>query len=194
MTPPDRKLRLSVAGPEDFRATPTASETSQPSARTLVRPLTFDDASAFVTLAKQSLSFHRKWIKLPADLDAFKRYLSTFDGQSAFCFVVCDGDLIVGSVSLTDIEHEPYQRARVGYSIFEQYAKMGYMTFGLKHVICFAFEDLGLHRLEADIQSDNEPSKRLIEKLDFKCEGLSRKFIRINNKWIDHERWVLMLD
>jgi [ribosomal protein S5]-alanine N-acetyltransferase len=189
MTPPDRKLRLSVLGLEDFRD--TSSETPRPSARTLVRPLTFDDASAFVALAKESLYFHRKWIKLPTDPDAFERYLSAFDGKSAFCFVVCHGELIVGSVSLTGIEREPYQRGRLGYGVFEQYARMGYIAFGLKHVISFAFDNLGLHRLEADIQSDNEPSKLLIKKLDFKYEGLSRKFIRINNQWIDHERWAL---
>jgi [ribosomal protein S5]-alanine N-acetyltransferase len=191
MTPPDRKLRLSMLGADDFRATPTGSETSRPSARTIVRPLAFDDASAFVALAKESLYFHRKWIKLPTDPDAFKQYLSGFDGQNAFCFVVCDGDLIVGSVSLTGIEREPYQRGRLGYGVFEQYAKMGYTSFGLEHAIRFAFDNLGLHRVEADIQSDNEPSKRLIKKLEFTYEGLSRKFIRINNEWVDHERWAL---
>jgi ribosomal-protein-alanine N-acetyltransferase len=194
MTRPDRKLPLSAAGAEDLRAAPTGSRISRSSAQTLVRALTGDDESAFLALAKESSQFHRKWIKLPTDAGAFKRYLSGFDDEIAFCFVVCDADSIVGFVSLTGIEREPYHRGRLGYGVFEQYARMGYMSFGLKYVISLAFKNLGLHRLEADIQPENAPSKRLIEKMGFTCEGISQKFIRINGEWIDHERWALTFD
>jgi ribosomal-protein-alanine N-acetyltransferase len=95
---------------------------------------------------------------------------------------------------LTGIEREPYHRGRLGYGVFEQYAKMGYMSFGLKYVIRLAFEKLELHRLEADIQRENDSSKRLIEKMRFTYEGISRKFLRINDEWVDHERWALTFD
>ena len=97
-------------------------------------------------------------------------------------------------MSLTGIEREPYYRGRLGYGVFERYAKMGYMSFGLERVIRLAFENFKLHRLEADIQPENDPSKRLIKKMGFTCEGISHKFICINGEWIDHERWALTLD
>ena len=78
--------------------------------------------------------------------------------------------------------------------MFKQYAKMGYMSFGLECVIRLAFETFKLHRIEADIQPENDPSKRLIKKMGFTCEGISQKFICINGEWIDHERWALTLD
>jgi [ribosomal protein S5]-alanine N-acetyltransferase len=190
-TRPDRKLRFSTTGAEDSGATPTASGISRSGARTFARALTGDDASAFVALAEESAQFHRKWIKLPTDCDSFERYLAGFDNENAFCFVVCNADSIVGSVSLTGIEGEPYHRGRIGCGVFEQYAKMGYMSFGLEFVIRLAFEDLELHRIEADIQPKNHPSKRLIKKMDFICEGVSEEFIRINGEWVDHERWAL---
>lgn len=186
ITQPDR---LSAPDAEDSSAAPQG-----PSAQTFVRTLTGDDESAFVALAKESLQFHWKWIKLPTDSDAFMRYLSRFDDKNEFCFVISDADSIVGFVSLTGIERKPYHRGRLGYGIFEQYAKMGYISFGLEYVIRFAFENLELHRLEADIQPENDPSKRLIKKMGFTCEGVSRKFIRINGEWIDHERWALTSD
>jgi len=148
-----------------------------------------------VGLAQESFQFHRKWIKLPTDFDAFDRYLSGFDGENSFCFVVCDEDSIVGSVSLTHIEREPYDRGRLGYGVFEKYARMGYMSSGLEHVIDFAFRDLGLglglHRLEADVQLENVPSARLVKRMGFKSEGISRKLIQINGEYVDHERWAL---
>lgn len=198
----DRKPPLSeasaenVASAEGVRAAPTGSEISPVSARAIVRALTADDESAFVALAAESLQFHRKWIKLPTESDEFKRYLSRFDDENAFFFVICDADsdFIVGFVSLTGIEREPYHRGRLGYGVFEQYAKMGYISAGLEHVIHLAFDSLELHRLEADIQPENDPSRWLVDKIGFTCEGTSREFIRINDEWIDHERWALTLD
>jgi ribosomal-protein-alanine N-acetyltransferase len=166
------------------------------SARTVARPLTVGDEAAFVALAVESFEFHRKWIKLPTESDEFKRYLSKFDDKNSFFFVICDAssDSIVGFVSLTGIEREPYQRGRLGYGVFERYARMGYISAGLKQVINYAFESLDLHRLEADIRSENVPSKRLAKKIGFTCEGVSRGFIHINGEWKDHERWALSPD
>jgi [ribosomal protein S5]-alanine N-acetyltransferase len=172
------------------------SEISLASARTIVRALTADDESAFVALAAESFQFHQKWIKLPTKSDEFKRYLSRFDDENSFFFVICDADSdsIVGFVSLTGVEREPYYRGRLGYGVFEQYARMGYISAGLAYVIHLAFGSLELHRLEADVQPENGPSKRLIEKMGFTCEGISQGFIRIHDKWTDHERWALTLD
>jgi ribosomal-protein-alanine N-acetyltransferase len=166
------------------------------SARIVARPLTADDEPAFVALAMESFEFHKRWIKLPTESDAFGRYLSKFDGENSFFFVICDAasDSIVGFVSLTGIEREPYQRARLGYGVFEPYARMGYISAGLEQVVNYAFETLRLHRLEADIQPDNVPSKRLAEKAGFICEGVSLGFICINGEWMDHERWALTFD
>jgi ribosomal-protein-alanine N-acetyltransferase len=160
---------------------------------TVARPLTADDEAAFVALAAESYEFHRNWIKLPTESEAFKRYLAKFDREDAFFFVICDAysNSIVGFVSLTGIEGEPYHRGRLGYGVFEQYARMGYISSGLRQVIDVAFGNLKIHRLEADIQPENLPSKRLVEKMGFTREGVSRGFIRINGEWKDHERWAL---
>jgi ribosomal-protein-alanine N-acetyltransferase len=173
----------------------TGSRVPRISARIIARPLTENDESKFVELATESVNFHRKWIKLPTEPTEFKRYLSKFDDQNSFFFLICDSDTnaMVGFVSLTGIEREPYHRARLGYGVFERYANMGYISAGLKNVVDRAFNQLELHRLEADIQPDNGPSKRVAEKTGFICEGISRGFIHINDEWIDHERWVLTL-
>ena len=144
----------------------------------------------------KALSFIGGGSSCPPSLMNLSDIFPSSMGKMRSFFVICDtySDSIVGFVSLTGIEREPYHRGRLGYGVFERYARMGYVSAGFKQVIDFAFESLKLHRLEADIQPENSPSRRLVEKMGFTCEGVSRGFIRINGEWIDHERWALTPD
>ena len=67
------------------------------------------------------------------------------------------------------------------------------MTDGLGLVLRHAFEELGLHRLEADIQPGNTRSSRLVERLGFRLEGHSPAFQFVDGAWRDHDRWAVVL-
>lgn len=68
------------------------------------------------------------------------------------------------------------------------------MTQALRAAIRFAFGDLGLHRLEANIQPENRASIALVQRLGFRQEGLSPRYLHIGGEWRDHERWALLAD
>ena len=68
------------------------------------------------------------------------------------------------------------------------------MREGLQLVIERAFDELGLHRLEANIQPANERSIALVRGLGFRNEGLSRRYLKISGRWRDHERWALLAE
>jgi|GEM_PF-6953184 L-amino acid N-acyltransferase YncA len=68
------------------------------------------------------------------------------------------------------------------------------MTEGLSLVIDHAFNEMKLHRLEANIQPENEKSIRLVQRLGFVKEGYSRAYLRIGDEWKDHERWAVLCD
>jgi ribosomal-protein-alanine N-acetyltransferase len=45
---------------------------------------------------------------------------------------------------------------------------------------------VGLHRLEANIRPENAPSRRVVEKLGFRDEGLHARYLYIDGAWRDH--------
>jgi len=97
-------------------------------------------------------------------------------------------------VNLSVITYDALCSAYLSYYAVQALADRGYMKEGLRLVIERAFGELGLHRLEANIQPGNEPSIRLVESLGFRREGFSPRLLRINGEWRDHERWALLAD
>jgi ribosomal-protein-alanine N-acetyltransferase len=97
-------------------------------------------------------------------------------------------------INLNHIVRGTFQNASLGYYVGLPYQGNGYMQQGLEQLMRLAFTTLGLHRLEANIQPDNERSKKLVEACGFHCEGLSEGFLFIDGQWRDHERWSACAD
>jgi [ribosomal protein S5]-alanine N-acetyltransferase len=55
----------------------------------------------------------------------------------------------------------------------------------------FAFDQLGLHRLEAPVLPENQPSRSVMDTLGFRDEGLAHDLLRVNDRWRDHVRYVM---
>ncbi|TDC48122.1 N-acetyltransferase [Actinomadura sp. KC345] len=151
------------------------------------------DAERFVELARMSSGLHRPWVNLPVSAEEFAGYLARFDEVAAVGMVVClrEGGELVGTVNINGIVRGSYQRGVLGYAAFLPYAGRGYVTEGVGLAVRYAFEQLGLHRVEADIQPGNAASIRLVRRLGFRREGFSPGFIKIDGVWRDHERWAL---
>ncbi len=99
--------------------------------------------------------------------------------------------VIVGVINLNNIVRGSFLNASLGYYAGLPYAGQGYMTSGLKAAVRFAFDGLGLHRLEANIQPNNAPSINLVKRCGFVNEGFSPNFLYIAGAWRDHERWAI---
>ena len=56
----------------------------------------------------------------------------------------------------------------------------------------FAFATLRMHRIEAACLPQNEASIRLLERTNFRQEGLARAYLRINGAWQDHLLYALL--
>jgi ribosomal-protein-alanine N-acetyltransferase len=55
----------------------------------------------------------------------------------------------------------------------------------------FAFEALGLHRVEISIIPRNQASRRVVEKLGVRFEGVAERFLEIDGVWEDHARFAM---
>lgn len=91
----------------------------------------------------------------------------------------------IGKVELIPILRMDYQWAMMGYTIHNQYWKMGY---GLESVVAAReafFHELNIHRIELHINLDNQPSKQLAEKAGFEFECIRKEFSLENDKWTD---------
>jgi ribosomal-protein-alanine N-acetyltransferase len=114
--------------------------------------------------------------------------------QESFFVIDNASAALAGVVNINDIVRHSEQSGRLGYYAFAPLVGTGLMRAGLQLVVYAAFRDLGLHRLEANIQRSNVRSIALVEGLGFKREGTARGFLKIGNRWRDHERWALLKD
>jgi ribosomal-protein-alanine N-acetyltransferase len=158
-----------------------------------IRTPVLGDTPALTGLARESLPLHRPWVYPPTTARAVGRWLRT-TGPSRHRFLVCrraDG-AIAGVVNVSEIVRAAFQSAYLGYYAFRPHAGQGYMTEGLALVLRHAFRGLGLHRLEANIQPGNHPSRALVRRLGFRKEGFSPRYLKIGGRWRDHERWAIV--
>jgi ribosomal-protein-alanine N-acetyltransferase len=150
----------------------------------------------FLAAASRSRALHRGFVVPPGTRPEYRSYLrrSRRADQESFFVVTAESRELVGVININDIVLHAQQTARLGYYAFTPLAGRGLMREGLARVIRFAFRELGLHRLEANVQATNCRSAALIESLGFRREGTARGYLKIGNRWRDHERWALLRD
>ena len=104
--------------------------------------------------------------------------------------IFVDGDF-AGEINLSAVQRGPFQSAYVGYWIDEARAGNGYVPESLVTVARFAFEDLRLHRIQVAIIPRNRASRRVVEKLRLRDEGVAVRYLCINGAWEDHIRFAI---
>lgn len=98
-----------------------------------------------------------------------------------------DTGKFIGTCGFTYIDFQN-KKAEIGYVLNPKYHNCGYATECVSRVIEYAFEDLGLHRIEARIMDGNIASERVIKKSGFSEEGTAadEMFIKNAYKTIHH--------
>ncbi len=154
------------------------------------------DGDEFVSLMRASRSFHRPWATAPTDQERFAAYLADSRRPDFEAMLVCRREdlAILGFFNLSQIVRRSLQSAYVGYAVGEPYAGHGYMREAIQLVLRYAFTDMRLHRIEANIQPGNLASIALARSAGFRREGFSPRYLKIAGRWRDHERWAILAD
>ena len=91
---------------------------------------------------------------------------------------------MIGTCGFTRF-HFPHDVGEVGYVINPSYSGRGIATEALSAVLAFGFERLGLHRIEAKYMLGNDPSRRVMEKVGMRFEGVTYGGMKIKGIYRD---------
>lgn len=105
-------------------------------------------------------------------------YEELFRSGSGIWWGICEPErreVLLGTCGLNGIVHE-HRRAELGYWLFPDYWGTGSARECVAAVVAHAFGPMGLHRIGAEVDIDNQRSCRLLERLGFQFEGVRRGY------------------
>jgi len=158
------------------------------------------DAERFLSAVHASRRLHGAWVTAPATRAGFRDYLARFGkplrGAQHLGFVAAtvEDDALVGMLNLSEIVRGAFESAYLGYYAFAPHAGRGYMTEALALLLDAAYDDVGLHRVEVNVQPSNVRSVALVERIGFAREGYSRRYVKISGRWRDHVRFAMVAE
>ena len=143
-------------------------------------------------------SWEPTWASDALSRGAFRRRLKMYRTELrqgvtySFLIIRADDGMLLGGITLSNLRRGVAQTATLGYWIGAPHARQGYMSEALWAVLEYAFQRLGLRRVEAACLPGNEASRRLLLKVGFHEEGYAREYLRINGSWRDHQLFAIL--
>lgn len=162
----------------------------------VLRPPRMEDFEQWSGLRGESRAFLEPWEPLwaPDDLTrgAFRRRLARYADdmrldQSYPLFIFAkDTMVLMGGLTFGNIRRGVARTTTLGYWMGQKYAGRGIMTRAVRLGLGFAFDTLGLRRVEAGCVPGNVASIRVLEANGFEREGYAREYLCIAGAWTDH--------
>ncbi|MGE7602329.1 GNAT family N-acetyltransferase [Peribacillus sp. NPDC097675] len=161
-----------------------------------IRPLILSDAENLLQLLVENKQFFEPFsIDQPATyytLEKQKEIITSGQkskGNSSYEFGIFlnTNHELIGTISLFHVIRGPLQSATMGYYLDQKNNGKGYTTEAAKLLVEYAFETIGLHRIEAGVMPHNIGSIRVLEKAGFQKEGIAKQSVKIHGRWEDHQ-------
>jgi [ribosomal protein S5]-alanine N-acetyltransferase len=153
------------------------------------------DRETFIAAVRRSAELHRPWTTAPDTDEMFDAYLERAAQPSESCrLVVTDAGELVGVYNLSQIARGGFQNAYLGYYAFAPLAGTGLMRAAMPLVFAHAFDELELHRLQANVQPDNARSRKLLETTGWREEGFAPRYLFIDGDWRDHVLYAITVE
>lgn len=172
--------------------------------RLLLRPLVASDFDQWSGVRRRNREWLERWeprrpqgtLDPAADGASFASRCSARERErqlgSGYSFGVFRHDgVFVGEININNVMRSAFMSGHVGYWVGEEHAGEGFVPEGLVAVMRFAFEDARLHRLQINIIPRNSPSRRVMEKLGLREEGIAERYLQIAGRWEDHLRYAI---
>ncbi len=122
-----------------------------------------------------------------------KTRLASYAAGSEVPWVILDVDRIIGALTLSGIVLGPFCSANVGYWVDREYSGRGIGSAALTHVLGYAKNKMGLHRIQAATLLHNAASRKILQRAGFERIGMAPAYLKIAGTWQDHDLYQRIL-
>jgi len=165
-----------------------------------LRPLRRNDRRRWIELRRNNTDWLAQWEATvpevsgeePPSFFAMVRRLhrEAREGHTMPLVITYDNE-VVGQLTVGGIAWGSLRSCFIGYWIDRGHAGRGITPTAVAMVTDYMFERVRLHRVEINIRPENVASKRVVEKLGFREEGVRTRYLHIDGDWRDHISYVL---
>jgi ribosomal-protein-alanine N-acetyltransferase len=171
-----------------------------------LRPLRMRDASAWTESRRRNAEWLRPWEATPPNGPSVfgvsgavfttmtRRLRSDARGGRALPFVITVDGRFAGQLNVAGIVRGSMDSAHIGYWVDQRFAGRGVMPTAVALVVDHCLGPVGLHRIEVNIRPENVASRRVVEKLEFREEGVRERYLHIAGDWRDHVTYAFVRD
>jgi ribosomal-protein-alanine N-acetyltransferase len=171
-----------------------------------LRPLRLRDAAAWSAVRRRNVEWLRPWEATQPDGPAvFGESAAVFTAMTrrlrkdarrgtALPFTILVDGQLVGQLNVAGLVRGSLLSAHIGYWVDELVAGRGVTPTAVALVTDHCFDAVGLHRMEVNIRPENVASRRVVEKLGFREEGIRKQYLHIEGDWRDHLTYALVRD
>jgi len=119
--------------------------------------------------------FAVSFLTLEATQEQMDWYANMIKNDTGRCWAICstDNKFFYGVCTLNFWKKE-HRKAETGYWIFPEYWGKGIISEALNRIFKYGFNEMNLHRISAEVESDNPLSIAVLKKLGFNYEGTMR--------------------
>ncbi|MBM7648529.1 ribosomal-protein-serine acetyltransferase [Bacillus ectoiniformans] len=167
---------------------------------TSLKLIEYKDADSLFALTDESRQYLREWLpwidatKTAEDTKAFiQSSLKGYADNKSLTTIILDKDEVAGVAGFNTLDWAN-QSAAIGYWLGEGFQGKGIMTKAVKALVDYAFEEMGLNRVEIRAAVENVKSRSIPERLNFKEEGILRQSERLYGRYVDHVVYSMLAE
>lgn len=167
--------------------------------RLFLRPIgPSDQQKVFEGFSHPDVTRHMEitYATFEATSEQMEWYRKNRENGSGYAWVVGDKsapDSFFGILSVYYVNHK-HRRCELGYWLFPEYWGKGYAAEGITPILGFISGELNIHRIGAEVEPENNGSRRVLEKLGFQKEAFLRDYEINNGKYLNLEIWARIFD
>lgn len=149
-------------------------------------------APLYFEIVSRHFEYLSRWLAWPTHakdetffLNFINRSLHDYaEGKSLTCGMIYRQKL-VGNISFNSINHE-LKKVEIGYWLSPEYQGKGIVSKSVLNLIYLAFTEFEMEKVQISAATENEPSRRVCERLGFSLEGIISRAENLNGRVVDH--------